>query len=195
VPCITRLGLSKCVWMENFRWAPSAIYWSVGKALGSHLNESMEETITWRFMANWKYLTSSTHMGQFVGTTLTNMNRIVWKIWALPKIKCFSWLAFKTALDIRSVSKKRMAKGVCALCKRVPKSVVHFLHELPLHVLPLGLHQGLDWTSFTWYSKMGIGQHSPSNLCGIRCRMILPPIVRWWLCSLSQSLGRCGSVT
>jgi hypothetical protein len=57
-----------------------------------YLDESMEDDITWKFSVNAEYLPYNV---QILGATLTNMNRMVWKILAPYKIKSFACLAIQ----------------------------------------------------------------------------------------------------
>lgn len=47
-----------------------------------HLNELLEDTITWTTTENGEYSTAAAYKAQFFGAMTTNMNRLVWKAWA-----------------------------------------------------------------------------------------------------------------
>jgi hypothetical protein len=70
-------------------------------------------------------------MMPFFRATLKNFNKLVWKIWATPKVKFFSWLAIRNRiwmsdrLDIRGWDNS----GLCPLCKKTQESVTHLLSE------------------------------------------------------------------
>jgi hypothetical protein len=41
-----------------------------------------------------EYTTASAYAAQFKGLQISPMERLIWRVWALPKCKFFSWLAF-----------------------------------------------------------------------------------------------------
>lgn len=93
------------------------------------LDEDTEDAIAWTLTASGQYSVASAYKAQFLGATSTNMNRMVWKIWAPPKVKFFAWLAIQN----RFWTADRLAKrgwpncGLCPLCKRAPESITHLL--------------------------------------------------------------------
>jgi hypothetical protein len=54
---------------------------------GIHLAEDITDDITWTLLASGQYSTTSSYKVQFFGAISTNMNKVVWKIWAPPKNK------------------------------------------------------------------------------------------------------------
>jgi hypothetical protein len=50
-----------------------------------HLYEDIEDNISWTLTANGQYSAASAYKAQFFGAISTNMNTMVWKVWAPPK--------------------------------------------------------------------------------------------------------------
>ena len=96
-----------------------------------HLDEHAEDDITWKHSNDGIYLASSTYKAQFLGLILSPMDFMVWKAWAPPKVKFFSWLA----LQDRIWTADRLARrgwpncGLCQLCKREQESGVHLFFK------------------------------------------------------------------
>jgi hypothetical protein len=63
-----------------------------------HLDKDIEDGITWTLSANGEYFATSAYKAQFFGASSTNMNTMVWKVWAPPKTKSLAWLALKNRL-------------------------------------------------------------------------------------------------
>ncbi|KAE8812080.1 ribonuclease h protein [Hordeum vulgare] len=62
------------------------------KLQGVVLDHNTQDTITWKFMNNRSFSTSSAYKIQFEGCTITPLLKTVWKVWATPKSKLFPWL-------------------------------------------------------------------------------------------------------
>jgi hypothetical protein len=58
-----------------------------------HLEEAVEDTIVWKITENGLYSAASAYKLQFFGMVLSDMNVLVWKVWATPKAKNHAWLA------------------------------------------------------------------------------------------------------
>jgi hypothetical protein len=58
-----------------------------------HLEEAVEDTIVWKLTKNRLYFAASVYKLQFLGLILSDMNVLVWKVWATPKVKNHAWLA------------------------------------------------------------------------------------------------------
>jgi hypothetical protein len=56
------------------------------------LVEDAQDSITWNLTLNGDYTTTFAYNAQFLGATVTNMNKMVWKVWPPRKIKFFAWL-------------------------------------------------------------------------------------------------------
>ena len=93
------------------------------------LDDSREDTIVWNLTPGGEYSAKSAYKAQFLGSTSSDMKRLVWKVWTPPKIKFFAWLA----LQNRIWTADRLARrgwpncGVCPLCKTTPESTDHLL--------------------------------------------------------------------
>jgi hypothetical protein len=57
-----------------------------------HLHEYRVDTIVWNLTSNREYFLASAYEAQFFDATLTNFNKIIWKVWVILKVKFFSWL-------------------------------------------------------------------------------------------------------
>jgi hypothetical protein len=98
----------------------------------THLNNLVEDDITWRLTPNGQYLAKSAYDVQFLGLIKSPMYNMVWKAWATPKAKFFAWLATQN----RIWTADRLAKrgwpncGLCPLCKQRVEFVDHlFIHS------------------------------------------------------------------
>lgn len=95
------------------------------------LLEEVEDDIIWKFLPNGEYSAASAYKAQFLGSTLTTMNKYVWKVWAPPKVKFFSWLA----LQGRHWTTDRLQKrgwencGLCTLCRRANETAPHLIYK------------------------------------------------------------------
>jgi hypothetical protein len=94
---------------------------------GIQLREHEEDSIVWNLTPNGEYSTTSAYNAQFFGSTLTNMNKMVWKAWATPKAKFFAWLAIQNRLWTADRLEKRGWDncGLCPLCKQTQETAAH----------------------------------------------------------------------
>jgi hypothetical protein len=122
--------IGKIALNEDFSLEHAAQYVSLWIQL-SHIRLTcdMEDSISWRLTTNGKYTTASAYKAQFFGATSTNMNRLIWKVWATPKVKFFAWLAIQNRLWTADRLEKRGWPncGLCPLCKREPETITHLL--------------------------------------------------------------------
>ena len=95
------------------------------------LREDIQDTIVWNLTSNGEYSTSSAYKAQFFGATSTNMNKLVWKAWAPPKIKFFAWLAIQNRLWTADRLEKRGWNncGLCPLCKQTGETAAHLFTQ------------------------------------------------------------------
>jgi hypothetical protein len=70
--------------------------WSL--LLHVHLDDQVEDSISWNLTANWQYSAKSAYEVQFIGSTLSIMHKTVWKVWATPKAKFFAWLLLQNRI-------------------------------------------------------------------------------------------------
>ena len=54
------------------------------------LHEEVEDTIHWTLSANGEYLATSEYKTWFLGAISNDMKKMVWKVWAPPKVKFFA---------------------------------------------------------------------------------------------------------
>jgi hypothetical protein len=106
--------------------------WSILRRVS--LQPGICDSISWKLSEDRQYSAKSAYLAQFLGSELTNMNWIIWKVWAPPKCKFFSWLAIQN----RIWTADRLAKrdwphnDVCALCGQTLESGLHFFVECRL---------------------------------------------------------------
>jgi hypothetical protein len=57
------------------------------------------------------------------------MKRMVWKVWASPKVKFSAWLALQNRLWMTDWLQRHGWQncGICSLCKRTAESIDHLL--------------------------------------------------------------------
>jgi hypothetical protein len=96
-----------------------------------HLVEDTNDSIIWNLTPSGEYSATSVYNAQFFVATQTNMNKLVWKVWAPPKIKFFAWLAIRNRLWTSDRLERRGWDnfGICPLCKQYNETTTHlFLH-------------------------------------------------------------------
>jgi hypothetical protein len=64
-----------------------------------HINKEKQDAITWKLTTHGYYSSSSAYNMQFEGLTNSTMPAMVWKPWATPKCKIFTWIATKYSVD------------------------------------------------------------------------------------------------
>ena len=57
---------------------------------GAQLQPGVPDDLTWSRASSGKYTSRSAYLAQFQGRTATHFDRLVWKAWALGKIKNFA---------------------------------------------------------------------------------------------------------
>lgn len=72
--------------------------WRQINSSGVVLHEQQADTIRWTKSSNGIYSANSAYRMQFDSSSSTGLKSIVWKAWAPPKIKIFSWLAHQDRL-------------------------------------------------------------------------------------------------
>lgn len=106
-PCGTMLGCTRSILPPTSQWITSLSLWTFGFAWSS---SNFARTLTMTslgFVANGEYSVASAYMIQFLGSRSTIMNKTVWKVWAPPKVKFFSWLALQNRVWKTDRLKKR----------------------------------------------------------------------------------------
>jgi hypothetical protein len=95
------------------------------------LMHNTPDLIKWKFTMSGQYTTQSAYQAQFYGSTCRNFNSIIWRAWAPPKCKFFSWLAVQN----RVWTADRLARRGwphnprCVLCASCPESGLHLFAE------------------------------------------------------------------
>lgn len=84
----------------------SIVLWAL---INDFLGENVEDDITWKHTASRHYSATSVYKVQFEETTQTDMKHLVWRAWALPKVKLFAWLAIQSIIWIPD----KLAKHGC----------------------------------------------------------------------------------
>lgn len=95
------------------------------------LNPGVMDEISWNLTENGTYSSKSAYKAQFYGSIAAPIGSSVWKIWAPPKIKFFSWLFVQDRIWTSDRLERRHWDncGNCPLCNRVLESVEHlFVH-------------------------------------------------------------------
>lgn len=92
-----------------------------------HLDDNVEDDILWKLTDDGEYSAKSAYEVQFLGSTLSNMEKTVWKAWAPPKVKFFAWLATQNRIWTADRLEKRGWQncGLCPLCKQTIETVNH----------------------------------------------------------------------
>jgi hypothetical protein len=94
-----------------------------------HLNEDLKDDITWKLTESGHYSSKSAYELQFLGSTFSTLYNSMWKMWAPPKIKFFTWLVFQNRVWTADRLEKRGWPncGTCPLCDQCTESVDHLL--------------------------------------------------------------------
>jgi hypothetical protein len=71
----------------------------------------MLDALTWKFEENREYTASSAYHAWFIDATCNNFETIIWKPWALPKCKFFSWLAIQNRIWTAEIGSPELAKS------------------------------------------------------------------------------------
>ena len=91
------------------------------------LRPNVFDSISWKFSEDGQYSARSAYQAQFIGSMSTDFERLIWRVWAPPKCKFFSWLAIQD----RIWTANRLARRgwphipLCALCRSTQESGIH----------------------------------------------------------------------
>lgn len=133
-----------------------------------------------------EYTTSSAYEAQFHTSTPSDMERLIWKTWAPPKCKFFSWIAYQNRLWTadRLTARGWSNQKVCVLCHMYDETLLHLLSKCryttrlwdkifdwaAMNIPPRG-----DWSAFSsiseWWSHLGSMPGMPRK--GFRSLIIL----------------------
>ncbi|XP_072151401.1 uncharacterized protein [Setaria viridis] len=99
--------------------------WNAASRL--QLRLGVPDTIRWKLTADSHYNTNSAYRAQFFGSTNTNFETIIWKPWAPPKCKFFSWLAIQDRIWTADRLQRRgwASNPNCALCEATQETGLH----------------------------------------------------------------------
>ncbi len=97
------------------------------------LNKS-HDSIQWNLTANGQYYAKSAYRLQFLGATKSIFYQSIWKAWAPPKCKFFSWLVTQNRVWTADRLEKRgwQNQKTCPLCYTVDESALHLLAKCRL---------------------------------------------------------------
>jgi hypothetical protein len=62
------------------------------------LQDEVEDSIVWKLMKNGQYSRTLAYKLQFLGVVHSDVNNIVWKAWAPPKVENHAWLSVQNSL-------------------------------------------------------------------------------------------------
>jgi hypothetical protein len=96
-----------------------------------HLEEGVDDDISWKLTSNGQYSMASAYKLQFFGLVESSLYKIVWKAWATPKAKNHGWLALQNRLWTADRLRKRGWDnyGLCPLYKQTEETNNHlFVH-------------------------------------------------------------------
>lgn len=95
------------------------------------LHDDVLDSIIWKLTNNGAYSCSLAYNAQFAGTIRSCMDSIVWKDWAPPKCKLFSWLIIQNRVwTADRLAKRGWPNGrVCPLCRRHDETASHLLFK------------------------------------------------------------------
>ena len=90
------------------------------------LHKDAADKIVWNLTGSGEYSSSSSaYKAQFFGALRPNMNKVVWKVWAPPKVKLFAWLAIQNRLWTADRLEKRG-------CKQTMETAAHLFFQCRL---------------------------------------------------------------
>jgi hypothetical protein len=73
-----------------------------------HLDPNTMDSILWKFTNDGSYSSKTTYNMQFFGHTKSSMPSLVWKPWASPKCKTFSWLIIQNRVWMEDRLERRV---------------------------------------------------------------------------------------
>ena len=96
-----------------------------------HLHEQTEDVIVWKHANDGIYTAATAYKAQFLGMTVSPLDRMVWKAWAPPKVKFFAWLVLQDRIWTADRLERRGWPncGLCPLCKREQETGAHLFFK------------------------------------------------------------------
>jgi hypothetical protein len=143
-----------------------------------NLVPEQDDDIVWKLTPDGQYSLKSAYELQFMGATLSSMDKTVWKAWAPPKVKFFAWLANQNRIWTADRLTKRGWPncGLCPLCKQCTETIDHLLVHCRyttrlwgLIKVWMGLNdlQPAQWANLdmaAWWSMMAGGRKAMASL-------------------------------
>ena len=93
-----------------------------------------------------------------IGTTSSNMKKIVWKVWAPPKCKFFAWLIIQNRVWTADRLRRRGLPNcdLCPLCKQTGETAAHLLFQC--RFAKRIWYMVKDWLHLLWLDRELLGQ-------------------------------------
>jgi hypothetical protein len=93
------------------------------------LQPHQEDKITWTLTPSGEYTTSSAYKAQFHDLAANQALASIWKTWAPPKCKFFTWLIFQDRVwtSDRPARRNWDHSPVCPLCRTTPETTLHIM--------------------------------------------------------------------
>lgn len=157
------------------------------------LQLDINDDIIWRFEANGEYSATSAYRVQFLGSTSTTMNKTIWKVWAPPKVKFFSWLTIQNRIWTADRLEKRGWEncGLCTLCKRANETSSHLFFKCRFAMRVWRMVK--DWLGLGTLEINGWAECETPRLGGPTCRSPTLQTGRPWPPSPCLSVGSSGT--
>jgi hypothetical protein len=94
-----------------------------------HDNEEAHDSITWKLTTHDCYSSSSAYNMRFEGLKNSTMPTMVWKPWATPKCKVFTWLVLQNRVWAADRLERCGCQNCrnCKLCNQTQESAAHLL--------------------------------------------------------------------
>jgi hypothetical protein len=171
---VTKIALESSFTMEHL--SQFIDLWTLISNISLVLEQ--EDDIVWKLTPDGQYSAKSAYELQFMGATLSSMDKTVWKVWAPPKVKFFAWLANQNRIWTADRLTKRGWPncGLCPLCKQCTETIDHLLVHCRyttrlwgLIKVWMGLNdlQPAQWANLdmaAWWSMMAGGRKAMASL-------------------------------
>lgn len=133
--------------IENDKWVRDIAYnlnhdllneffrlWVAIHMAGINLDDQGEDSISWTLESSGEYSARSAYAIQFAGQIQSNHKSLIWKAWAPPKCKFFTWLLLQDRLWTSARLQLRGWENnyFCAICVRNLETAQHLFFECPV---------------------------------------------------------------
>jgi hypothetical protein len=137
---------------------------------GLQLSPELPDSIVWKYTKHGEYTAASAYEAQFTWVASSPMEHLIWRVWAPPKCKFFSWLAFQNRLWTadRLMKRRRQNQQVCMLCHSNDETGLHMFTQCQYSLsvwqnifnwVTPHLPSRTDWSAFTslqeWWTTIG----------------------------------------